>query len=103
MYYLVDYFRIKCRNFYIVKFKNSKGLISYGFVCWYVECCYDYNINKNNIFVCIFVLCKENRYIFDFYYLKIEVDNCIKLNFLDLFLLNIYFMVKSDVKCIVLV
>lgn len=75
MYHSIDYSRTKCRNTYTVKFKNSKGLISYGFVCWYVECCHDYNINKNNIFACISVLRKENRHIFDFYHLKIEADN----------------------------
>lgn len=101
MYHSVDYSRTKRRNSYTVKFKNSKGLISYGFVCWYVECCHDYNTNKNNIFACISVLCKENRHIFDFHHLKIEADNCIKSNFLDLCLPNIHFMVKSDVKCIV--
>lgn len=97
MNHSVDYSRTKCRNSYTVKFKNSKCLISYGFVCWYVDCCHDYNTNKNNIFACISVLCKENRHIFDFHHLKNEADNCIKSNFLNFSLPNIHFMVKSDV------
>lgn len=96
LYQSLEYTRVSKRNSYTVKYLN-KGRLGYGFVKWFAE------VSDCSIQVaCVIELEKKHIDLFDMHHEKLEPDEHISDNFMNLKLPHVQFLNKNGKECIVL-